>query len=525
MEGFDAPAPLLPELLALHARWRGPKPALIADNGEGEARVLSWRAMNAAANQVAHALLAEGLGRGDCVAVVMDNRPETLVVHLGVIKAGGVTAPLNLTVTDEAVAAMIADCDAPVVFASADQAGRLDAFTAGRRRIAVGGAAGWLDFHAWCSKHPETEPPVTVSDDDPVNVIYSSGTTGRPKGIVHTHRRRLDWAGDLALALRYHSGARTLCTPPLYSNISWVMMLCTLVAGGTLRLAQRFDAGRFLELVAEEALTHTALVPVQFQRIVDHPGFGSARVGSLQAMMSCGSPLHPKLKTEVMRRFPCGVIELYGLTEGVITTLDPEDADGRVESVGRPLPGTDIRIIDDHGRVVGPEVPGEIVSRGRILMAGYLNRDDANAETSWMDETGRRWLRTGDLGRIDEAGFLYIVGRKKDMILSGGQNIYPADIEAVLVTHPEVADAAVIGVPSERWGETPLALVEAAEGCSPDPEALQAWVNGRVGRFQRVSGVEVVAELPRNPNGKVLKQVLRDGAGSGDRTRIISLGS
>jgi acyl-CoA synthetase (AMP-forming)/AMP-acid ligase II len=287
-------------------------------------------------------------------------------------------------------------------------------------------------------------------------------------------------------------------------------MLSTLLNGGTLHVHRHFDARLFLDTVQRERITHTAMVPVQYQRVVETMRDGRWDVSSMQAMMSCGSPLHATLRQEIFERFPCGIIELYGLTEGVITTLEPEDAPGRWTSVGRPLIGTDIRIVDEDGRELPAGEAGEIVSRGRITMPGYFNRDEATAEATWTDETGFRWLRTGDVGRVDEQGFLYIVDRKKDMILSGGQNIYPADIEAVMRTHPVVADIAVIGVPSERWGETPLAVVVPSPGAMPTaPDELVAWTNERVGRQQRISAVVYVEDLPRNPNGKILKRELR----------------
>jgi acyl-CoA synthetase (AMP-forming)/AMP-acid ligase II len=323
---------------------------------------------------------------------------------------------------------------------------------------------------------------------------------------------------DLAQALRYHGAARTLVTLPLYSNISWVMLLCTLVPGGTLILQDGFDTGAALEAIQAEAVTHTAMVPLQYQRLLDDPRFAQTDVSSMQAMMSCGSPLHAGLKERVLDAFPCGVIELYGLTEGVITTLDPEDARERLDSVGRPLVGTDIEIVDDADRILGPDADGEIVARGRITMPGYHGRPDADEEATFIDPEGRAWLRTGDLGRRDADGFLRIVGRKKDMILSGGQNIYPADIETVLLTHEAVLDAAVIGVESPEWGERPLAVIERAADADEDPLVIMEWLNARIGRRQRVVGIEVVDELPRNPNGKILKRTLREWF-AGDRTR------
>jgi acyl-CoA synthetase (AMP-forming)/AMP-acid ligase II len=262
--------------------------------------------------------------------------------------------------------------------------------------------------------------------------------------------------------------------------------------------------------VRRERITHTALVPIQLQRMVECMRGGDHDVSSMHAMMSCGSPLRAALKQELFEYFSCGIIELYGLTEGVITTLDPEDAKGRWSSVGKPLMGTDIRIIGDDDREAPQGEAGEIVSRGRVTMPGYFNRPEATSAAVWRDAEGRPWLRTGDIGRLDEQNFLYIVDRKKDLILSGGQNVYPQDIEAVLVTHAGVDDAAVIGLPSRRWEETPVAIVVPRDPASFDPDALRTWCNERVGKQQRIGDVIAVAELPRNPNGKLLKRELRE---------------
>jgi len=225
--------------------------------------------------------------------------------------------------------------------------------------------------------------------------------------------------------------------------------------------------------------------------------------------MCCGSPLAPALKRATRDRLECDLIELYGLTEGIITTLAPEDFDRKIESVGKPIPGQQLKLVDNDGRETAPGESGEIVGYGRLVMEHYHNRPDATAEATWTDELGRRWLRTGDIGRLDEDGFLYIVDRKKDMILSGGQNVYPGDIEAVMLSHPDVAEVAVIAVPSERWGEAPMAVVVPRAGSSIEPAALVAWTNARVGKQQRVSRIVLRDSLPRNPNGKILKRELR----------------
>jgi len=476
---FDAPAPLLPEILALNGRWLGGKPAVICDE-----QVLSWTDFAQQTSQLANGLIAMGIEPGDRVAVVMSNSAEMMVVLFGILRAGAVAVPLNLAVADAGIEAMIGDAGARAVFASAEQLGRLQTMRDRLPRvmneawIGCGNRSdGWAAYAPWLEKQDVSAPAVVLNDEAECNIIYSSGTTGMPKGIVHTHRRRLDWFYDLA--------------------------------SGTIVVTRSFDARDWLEQVQRWRISHSAMVPVQFQRICSVPGFSDYDTSSIKSLMCCGSPLTPALKADIMARLAPQLVELYGLTEGLITTLEPEDAEGRLASVGKPLIGTDLLILDDQDQACPAGVPGEIVGRGRIVMAGYNKRSDANAEATWTDESGRRWLRTGDIGKLDEEGFLYLVDRKKDLIISGGQNIYPADIEAVLLGHPDVLDAAVVGVDSKRWGETPLAVV-VLENSDAETGAIMSWTNERLGKQQRVAGLVGIEELPRNPNGKVLKRELRD---------------
>lgn len=501
------PQALFPEVFRLHGRWRPTREAVVC----GDLR-LNWRDFNARINQVANAVLAEGLAPGDRVTVLMTNGIEMLEVLFGLIKAGMTSVPINLSVTEEAIAGMVRDADARMIICTEDQARRIEKHAilfdecASLIRVSTGSMDDWKPFKDWTETAATDEPKLTISPNTPLNIIYSSGTTGTPKGIVHTQKGRRDWAGDLSIALRYHGAARTLVTIGMYSNISWVSLLCTALAGGTLIIEDTFDADRFWHLCTQERITHSSMVPLQMQKIMEADP-DPTQPTAVQAIMTAGSPLYPDLKRQLFDRFGLTVIELYGLTEGVITTLDPEVADHHLASVGQPLLGTDLCIVDELDNEVPPGTPGEIVATGRIVMPGYWRREDATLDATWTSPTGEAWLRTGDIGRVDEEGFLYIVDRKKDMILSGGQNVYPQDIEAQLMQHEAISEAAVIGVRSKKWGETPLALVVLRTDIPPSD--IKEWCNSRVGKQQRVSDVKIVNALPRNPNGKILKRELR----------------
>jgi len=515
MSWFEAPIPLVPDLITQNGRWLADRPALI----DG-AVTLTWPQFAAATARVANGLLTLGVQPRERVAVLMDNRFETVLALFGIVRAGAVAVPLNISVNDAAVAAMCADAGCAAAFASGKQCARIDALRlqdllGARHFIGCDSPTeGWHEFHSFIAAQSAAVPAVKIEPNDECNLIYSSGTTALPKGIIHTHACRMHWAYDAALALRYRSGCRTLFTLGLFSNISWVSMLTTILVGGTLVLLRTFSPREALALIEAERITHGAFVPVQLERLLAFAERRAFRTDSLETLMCCGSPLRPDVKVGFAREFDCELIELYGLTEGLFTILEPEELERKVLSVGKPVQGADIRILGEDDREVAPGETGEIVGRGRLVMAGYHAREEANREAAWIDSDGAQWLRTGDLGRIDSEGFLYLVDRKKDMIISGGQNIYPADIESVIVNHPAVAEVAVIGMASERWGETPLAVVVLRPAHSVAAAELLEWTNDRVGKQQRLTGVVWRESLPRNPNGKVLKRELRREYGS-----------
>jgi len=276
-------------------------------------------------------------------------------------------------------------------------------------------------------------------------------------------------------------------------------------------LSAKFDAAGYLALAERHRVTHTMLVPVQYQRIMALPDFDRHDLRSFRFKFCTSAPFAAALKADVLARWPGGLVEFYGMTEGGGTCiLVAHEHPDKLHTVGQPALGHDIRLIDDEGRELPPGSTGEVVGHSRGMMIGYHGKPEKTAEAEWFDPAGKRFIRTGDVGRFDAEGFLTLMDRKKDLVISGGFNIYPSDLEAVLREHPAVADAAVVGVPSEQWGETPVAFVVRKAGDVTEPGALLRWANERVGKTQRLADLRCLDELPRSAIGKVLKRELRD---------------
>ena len=500
-------------MVTLHGKWYPDKPAVIDED-----KTLTWGQIDRGSNQVANGLKALGIGRGDSVAILMNNCVEYAEIMFGILKAGTVIVPLNLAVSEDGLETMLNDSAAKAMFFTPDQYERLSdrlerISSLSSSAVFVHGAAPGeqaANYEQWRDGQIAEDPDVAIDDNDPCNIIYSSGTTGLPKGIKHIHRRRIMSMYELALAHHYHFEAVAICPIGLYSNIAWASVFCALIVGGTCVIQKAFTPESWIDAVKKFGVTHTFMVPLQFQKVLEAPNFSSEAVASLEAVISGGSPLFASLKQRVIEDFGCAVIELYGLTEGFMTTLQPQEAENKLTSVGKPVRGHDYIIIDDDDKELGWGNSGEICVRSIHWMIEYHNRPDATKGAMYFDTRGKQWLRTGDIGRIDEDGYLYIVDRKKDMILSGGQNIYPVDIEAVIVEHPEVSEVAVIGIPHEKWGETPYALVVPTAGAAAAlEERLLQWTNENVGKRQKINGLEIRSDLPRNPNGKILKRELR----------------
>ena len=498
----------LPEMIRALAETAPGNIALIQDG-----RQLSYGDLDKIMDRLAAALQRAGVQASESVAICASTSIEYGCVFLGALRAGVAVAPIAPSSTPDSIVEMVADCGAKVFFLDRGVGDAL-----GERLGTVKAKLVGLDDGAPGVRHdqflaPEAKPaPVTITEDMPFNIIYSSGTTGTPKGIVQSFGMRFGHVAR-AVAMGYGPGAVSLLSTPLYSNTTLVSFFPTLGLGGTAVLMKKFDASQYLELAQKHRATHTMLVPVQYSRLMAREDFDSFDLSSFQMKFCTSAPFSAALKADVLKRWPGGLVEYFGMTEGggtcvLIAHVYPD----KLHTVGQPAPGHDIRVIDEEGRELPRGEVGELVGRSDLVMSGYHNRKEQTDAATWISPEGLAFIRTGDVGRFDADGFVELMDRKKDMIISGGFNIYPSDLEAVLRQHADVADVAVVGVPSADWGETPVAFIVSR---GADAETLRAFANERVGKTQRISDVRLIEELPRSHIGKILKRELRDAYAAG----------
>ena len=518
--------PTLGDIARYHARER---PDAVALSFEG--RDTSFAAFDRHTDQVANALLAAGLTKGRRIAYVGKNSDHYFELLFGAAKIGAVMTPIGWRLAPPEVAYIVGDAEAALVFVGPEvigHAGEVAGLLADPPPVIAmeRGDHGHPLYEVWRDQAPAIPPPVTIDPADTAVQLYTSGTTGRPKGAMLGHRNLLGGRREAAAAgMEWNDWGPddvSLVAMPVahIGGTGWGMV--GLLNGARGVVAREFDPFKVLDFIEAERISKMFMVPAALQIVVRQPRAREVDFSRLKFIMYGASPIPLDLLRECMEVFGCGFCQQYGMTEtcGTIVYLPPEDHDPagtpRMRAAGRAMPGVELRIIDETGRILGANAVGEVATRSIANMQGYWKLPEATAST--IDAEG--WLRTGDAGYLDEDGYLYIHDRVKDMIISGAENIYPAEVESAIYGHPDVAEVGVIGVPDEKWGEAVKAFVVLKPGATPDPAAIIAFARTRIAAFKAPKSVDFIDALPRNASGKILRKDLREPYWAGRERRV-----
>lgn len=506
------------EIARVHAVERPDAVALVV----GE-RAITFAELDSRSNQAAQAFRAAGVGFGDRVAFIEKNGAEFFEVVCGLAKLGAVGVPVNWRLAAPEMLHIIEDAQARALVVGSEFFGHVetieDRLTTVQTIVAVGDHARWPSFDDWVAGHSAEDPGVTTGPDDVAFLMYTSGTTGSPKGVMLSNENYFSKATGIAHQWRFDAESVSLAVMPMFHMAGSGWALVGLYEGCTTVVLRDVDPLAILDAIARHGITNLLLVPAVIQMLLAAPE--GADFSRVRAIVYGASPITDDVLVKGLRRFGCEFLQVYGLTEttGSITQLDDHDPELRPErlrSCGRPYPWVELRIVDKNGADVSHGTVGEVWTRSPQNMLGYWNNPEATAATVTSDG----WLKTGDAGYLDDEGYLYLHDRLKDMIISGGENVSPAEVENVLMTHPDVGDVAVIGVPDERWGEAVKAVVVPAVGTSPSEAELIAYARQRLGGYKLPKSVDFAQVLPRTPSGKLLKRTLREPYWEGVGRRI-----
>jgi acyl-CoA synthetase (AMP-forming)/AMP-acid ligase II len=525
MSASTGPATLV-EVIRDRAAGRGDAIAF-----EFEGRATTFATFDLNTNRVANGLKTLGVKPRERIAYLGKNSDIYFELLLGAMKANVVMAPVNWRLAGPEVAFIVEDCKAPLLFVGPEFITLVrnirDKLPSVRTVItAEGGALEWQDFAAWRDAQSADGPNVEITPKDIAIQLYTSGTTGKPKGAMLSHANFLNLvqAGSEAEKPdwnRWTTDDVSLVAMPIFHIGGSGWGVTTFYHGARGVIAREFDPTRVLDFFEQDGITKLFMVPAAMQFVVRQPRARQVDFSRLKYMLYGASPIPAALLKECIEVFKCGFVQMYGMTEttGTIVALPPEDhIEGldRMRSAGKALPGVELAILDPDGNPLPPGEVGEIATRSGSNMAGYWNMPEATARTLGQDG----WLRTGDAGCMDKDGYLYIHDRIKDMIISGGENIYPAEVESALCDHPDVAEAAVIGVPDDRWGEAVKAVVVMKPGKTASAADIINFLRERIAGFKTPKSVDFIEALPRNPSGKILRRHLRDPHWAGRERQV-----
>ncbi len=515
-------------IVRVHGVERPDHIALIQDD-----RRLTWAELLHRSSQMAQALAAAGVGADDRVAFLDKNGIEHFEVFFGAAMLNAVSVDVNWRLAAPEIQYIVDDADAkvlvvgpdfvPILDEIADQLPKVEKF------VVIGGHDTHLDYETWVSSHEATDPGVEADDDDTAFQLYSSGTTGRPKGVMLSNANFFSLLPMAKEIWELDGDSINLTAMPLFHIGGGGWATAGMYEGCTSVILRELDPAALIELIERERITHAFLVPAVLQFMLMVPGVEDADYSSLKVFVYGASPISEEVLAACVKMFePCKFWQAYGLTEttGAVVNLPPEDHDPdgpnkhRLRSCGVAGPGVELRIVGDDGETDLPAGDvGEIWIRSPQVMKGYWHLPEETEKSVTADG----WFKSGDAGYLDDDGYLFIHDRVKDMIVSGGENVYPAEVENVLMSHDAVADVAVIGVPHEKWGETAKAVIVAAAGASADDETAQAiieFARSQLATFKCPTSVDWVDALPRNPTGKILKKDLREPYWEGMERRV-----
>jgi acyl-CoA synthetase (AMP-forming)/AMP-acid ligase II len=497
---------------------------------EFDGRRTSFTEFDILTNRVANGLIALGLRPHERIAYLGKNSDAYFELLLGAMKANVVMTPVNWRLAAPEIAFIVADCKAPVLFVGPECVEQVRGIRTllPELRVAIateGGAGEWQDYPAWRDAQSPDDPKIEIGRNDVAIQLYTSGTTGKPKGAMLSHANLLNLLengdGEDADWNRWTEDDVSLVAMPIFHIGGSGWGLLGLYHGAKGVIAREFDPTRVLDFIEHDKITKLFLVPAAMQFVVRQPRARTIDFSRLKYILYGASPIPAALLKECIEVFGCGFVQVYGMTEttGSIVALAPEDhVEGleRMRSAGKALPGVELAILDVDGKHLPPGQVGEIATRSGSNMVGYWNSPEATAKT--IDRDG--WLRTGDAGYIDTDGYLYIQDRIKDMIISGGENIYPAEVESAVCDHPDVAEAAVIGIPDDTWGETVRAVVVLRPGRQTTAADIIGFTRTRIAAFKTPKSVDFIDALPRNASGKILRRLLRDPYWAGKERQV-----